>query len=175
MYPGRKEGNPESRGDNSSDSDLPIPAGRMSVCSRGMNAEQLVCCTCIPCFIPRWAALTLQPGCTACWQSHHREPSISYKLATTTQKNILETDEIMKTEKLQKEGAVSKGTGVCVCLFWFLVLGFFFWRGKVTTDARSSCGGTLKEVAVEKTELSVRSRISRQPHSIKFLQEEKDK
>jgi len=69
---------------------------------------------------------------------HYLESSINYELAITPQKNVLETDEVMKTEKLEKAGAVSKGWGV-VGLF-FLKRQSDQWEGV----------NILKEVAVEK-------------------------
>lgn len=91
----------------------------------------------------------LLPGCTACRQIHYRQSSINYKLATTTQENILETDDIMKTEKLQREGAISKG----VVFFSLFGLGFFEeakWPVKQEGGGWWWWRNTLKEVAVEK-------------------------
>lgn len=115
----------------------------------------------------------LLPGCTACWRIHYRQSSINYKFATATQKNILETDEIMKTEKLQREGAIYKRCYLKgVWFFFFVWFVFFFWRGKVTSEAgrRGVVKKHTERSCSRKTELSVRSSISGRLYSILFLQ-----
>lgn len=72
-------------------------------------------------------------------------------LQTSTQKNILETVETMKTEKTAKpRGYFWGGSGVC--LFWV------FWRRKAISEAERSwqCGKHTERHCGRKTELSVR-------------------
>lgn len=98
--------------------------------------------------------------CTSCQQTYH-ESSVNYKLATSTQKNILETVEIVKTENTAKPSSYFWGRSG-VCLFWV------FWRRKVISEAEKSwqCGKHTERSCSRKTELSVSSSISTWLYSI---------
>lgn len=187
---GRKEGKQEIKGGNFSDSDVLIPPWRYFNMFTWDEYQAVDALTdswmqCAPYFIPRWA------GCSSTYSLvvlladiHHCEPPINYNLATPPQKKHLKKMKYWKLKNCKKKGSFLR-FGIFVCFpgwvfiwFGFLLFGFFLflwvlvsWLGWVfcccfrrQSDqwSKKKLGeNTLKEVAVEKTELSVRSSISR--------------
>lgn len=71
--------------------------------------------------------------------------SVNSKLETSTEKNILEKAETVKTEKLQNQAVISEAGVVLVCFGYFEEE-----KWSVKQKEAGSVGNTLKEAAVEK-------------------------